>query len=205
MSEASVQSSIERAEAYEPATNGSSFSTTSSFSTPNPQNDNEPHPLTREIAEAEPFPVEALGPILSRGARSICEQVQAPEAICGQSVLATAALIAQGHRDVKMPTGQTRPISNFFFTIAHSGDRKTTADRMALRPVAECELALRASFDEKHLRYRDDVSIWEGERKRILADRKSSTDDKRRQLAKMPQRHVLYRLPGQGRNKNFET
>lgn len=185
MSEANIQSSIERAEAYEPATNGSSFSTISSFSTPNSQNDDEPHPLTREIAEPEPFPIEALGPILSRGARSICEQVQAPEAICGQSVLAAAALIAQGYRDVQMPTGQTRPISNFFFTIANSGDRKTTADRMALRPVAEYEAALRASFDEEHLRYRDEVSIWEGERKRILGDRKSSVDDKRRQLAKM--------------------
>ena len=73
--------------------------------------------------------------MLSRATHAIASKVQVPEAIAAQSVLATAALAAQPHADVVLPFGQTRPLSLFLVTIAASGDRKSSADNEALRPI----------------------------------------------------------------------
>jgi hypothetical protein len=87
--------------------------------------------------------MNALGSILAGAADAIHDKVQAPKAIGAQSVLAAATLAVQGHGDVKLPTGQIKPISNFFVTIAESGERKTAADYEALWPVRKREAALR--------------------------------------------------------------
>ena len=47
-----------------------------------------PRPLMRELPPADPFPVDALGEVLAPAARAIHDRVQAPLAICGQSLLA---------------------------------------------------------------------------------------------------------------------
>ena len=49
-----------------------------------------PRPLMREISPGEPFPIHALGPVLRPMAEAAHDRVQAPMAICAQSVLATA-------------------------------------------------------------------------------------------------------------------
>src|SRR5262245_47657467 len=79
-----------------------------------------PRPLMRELPPADPFPVDALGDVLAPAARAIHDRVQAPLAICGQSVLAAADLATQAHVDVVLPIGggQPKPVSNYFVTVA---------------------------------------------------------------------------------------
>src|SRR4051812_17632622 len=77
-----------------------------------------PRPLTRELPPADPFPVNVLGDVLSSAAWAIYDRVQAPLAMCGQSVLAAATFAVQGHADVELPTGQVKPLTNFYITIA---------------------------------------------------------------------------------------
>jgi len=84
-----------------------------------------PRPLARRLPPADPFPVEALGDVLGAAARAINDRIQAPPAICGQSVLASAALATQGHAMIELPTGQTKPLSNDFVTVAETGERKS--------------------------------------------------------------------------------
>src|SRR5271154_2263172 len=52
-----------------------------------------PRPLMREMPPADPFPIDALRGVLGAAARAIHDRVQAPSAICGQSVLAAAVRI----------------------------------------------------------------------------------------------------------------
>jgi hypothetical protein len=51
-----------------------------------------PRPLIRDLPPADPYPIDALGDVLAAAARAIHDRVQAPFAICGQSVLAAATL-----------------------------------------------------------------------------------------------------------------
>ena len=91
----------------------------------------EPIPLVIEDADT-PYPLAALGKVLGAAAQAIVEVVQVPAALAAQSVLAAAAMAAQPHANA-LRAGQPIPLSLFALTIAESGDRKTAADRLALR------------------------------------------------------------------------
>ena len=73
-----------------------------------------PLPLVPPSPAAQPYPVEALGPILSGAANSIAAKCQCAPALAAQSVLAVAALAAQKLADVRLPYGQTRPLTCFY-------------------------------------------------------------------------------------------
>ena len=95
----------------------------------------EPLPLVPPIPPARPYPLAALGEVLSGAAESIAAKCQCSPALAAQAVLAVASLAAQRLADIRLPFRQTRPLSLYFVTIAASGDRKSTADNEALIPV----------------------------------------------------------------------
>jgi hypothetical protein len=122
-----------------------------------------PRPLMRELPPADPFPVDALGTVLGSAARAIHDRVQAPLAICGQSVLAAAALAGQGHADVVLPIGpgQLRPLSLYLVSVAASGERKSACDGEAMSPIRQREAALREQYDGNNLAYANDRAAYD--------------------------------------------
>ena len=130
-----------------------------------------PRPLIREVPEPEPFPVGELGDILAPAALAIHDRVQAPLAICAQSVLAAATLAVQAHADVVLPIGngsQVRPISNYFVSIAASGERKSACDAEATRPIREHEVALREAYQKDLFDYRNEHEAWKTAREKAV-------------------------------------
>ncbi len=103
-------------------------------------------PLMRPIPPPEPYPVDALGPVLAPAARALAELVQVPEALAAGCVLATAGLVAQKQANVQT-LGGARPLALFVLTVAGSGDRKTAADKVALAPVDEHVRKMHASYE----------------------------------------------------------
>jgi len=94
-----------------------------------------PRSLTKSESKNNPYPIHALGDILSPMAKVLNKGIQAPLALCGQSTLMAAALICQGMKNIKMPHGQF-PLSLFSLSIAGSGERKTAVDKMAMAPIS---------------------------------------------------------------------
>ncbi len=135
-----------------------------------------PRPLARAMPPADPFPVDSLGNVLGAAARAIHDRTQAPMAICAQSVLAASTLAVQGHADVELPTGQSRPLSGYFMTVAASGERKSACDTEALWPIRKREESLRARYDVDLTDWRNDKEAWEKQRAQLLADKNSYPD-----------------------------
>lgn len=135
-----------------------------------------PRPLMREMPAAEPFPVESLGSLLGDGAQAINDRVQAPMAICANSVLATATLAIQAHADVILPIGSDRqkPVSAYFVTIAETGERKTECDFHAMWPVRQRERQLRDEYDAKRESYLNDKAAWDKAREAALKQGKGN-------------------------------
>ena len=130
-----------------------------------------PRPLIREVPEPEAFPVGELGDILAPAALAIHDRVQAPLAICAQSVLAAATLAVQAHADVVLPIGkgsQVRPISNYFVSIAASGERKSACDTEATRPIREREAVLREAYQKDLFDYRNEHEAWKKAREKAV-------------------------------------
>src|SRR5215212_2655268 len=136
-----------------------------------------PRPLTREMPPADRFPIEALGDVLAPAARAINDRVQAPIAMCGQSVIAVAALATQGHANVLLPIGrqgQDRPLSCYFVSVAATGERKSACDRESMWPVNRREIALREEHDHAEPDYQNDKLAWE--KARDVAVKKATGD-----------------------------
>lgn len=125
-----------------------------------------PLPLIREVPAPEPFPMAALGPLLT-GVEAIAVLTEAPPALCAASVLGVAALAAQGLYDVKT-LGGSSPMSLFLLTIAESGERKSTVDKLAMRGVRAFEDKLHKEYLENQKIWKRDHAIWERRKAAIL-------------------------------------
>jgi len=125
----------------------------------------QPQALYRELSPSAPFPINSLPTVLRDAADAIHQRIQAPFAICGQSVLAAATVSVQGFADIQLPMGARRPISNFFVTIAASGERKTSADQLALEPLRYREQDLRIQYAQQITDHEIELEAWEQQRK----------------------------------------
>lgn len=103
-----------------------------------------PTPLFGTKPPAEPYPLEALGP-LRDAADAIAAKVQAPPAIAAQAVLAATSLAVQGLADVATPAGP-KPTSLFCLTVADSGERKSACNSLALSPVYKIQRVRLAAY-----------------------------------------------------------
>lgn len=127
----------------------------------------EPLPLLPDQETAPPYPVDALGDVLSKAVKAIVEAVQVPDVMAAQSILAASAMAAQAHAQV-IRAGQLIPLSLYFLTIAESGDRKTTADRLALKAHQEKQCALLKLFKAETKAYRNCRDAYQKARAIIL-------------------------------------
>ncbi|GGC58165.1 hypothetical protein GCM10011504_40530 [Siccirubricoccus deserti] len=119
----------------------------------------EKHPLYRPLPPAPPFPADALG-ALRDAAEAVQLRTQAPMAICAQSVLAAATLAVQAQRDVELPGGGRKPLTGLFASVADSGERKSSVDRLALAPVYRVEAEWREQSAAAFTAYANDHAAW---------------------------------------------
>ena len=128
-------------------------------------------PLAPPVAPGRPYPVKALGAILAGAAASIEARCRCSPVMAAQSVLAVASLASQRLADVRMPYGQTRPLSLFAVTIAASGDRKSTTDNEALIPVRMHEKNLKEEFKIAYEAWRISHAAWAAQHRKIESDK----------------------------------
>jgi Protein of unknown function (DUF3987) len=126
-----------------------------------------PQPLMRPLPPPEPFPLEALGPELANAAQAICDVVQSPIEMCASAVLASTSFAVSAHVNIKLPTGQTKPVSCWFWCIAESGERKTATDNEAFAPQKQHEKKLYAEQKEAMEDYDIRKTMWEAQSKAI--------------------------------------
>ena len=138
----------------------------------------EPQPLRRELPPPDPYPIEALGPVLAPPATKTHEVIQSPEAICGQSFLATATLAVQGFADLEID-GRVSPLSNNFITIAESGERKTATDAVALAPVNKRQKDLYIEYSSYIDDYEAEISAWKKAKEEALSKHKGRDEKKK--------------------------
>ena len=126
-----------------------------------------PQPLLEYQQAPLPYPVEALGDLLGPAVERLAEVIGVPSAMAAQSVLASAALVSQGHANAQLD-GRTYPLSLYLLTVASSGDRKSAVDHLALRAARDWERQQWTLYAEKLKAYRAATSI--------MAKPKTSTD-----------------------------
>ena len=136
-----------------------------------------PEPLRRVAQSSNSFPVDALGPILKPAVLKIQEMIQAPLAMCGQSVLAGASLALQGLIDIEID-GRRRPVSEYFLSVGGTGERKTAIDEAALAPHRIHDRELYDNYQIEIELYEVDLDIWNSQKKDLKSSGLSPEDFK---------------------------
>lgn len=135
--------------------------------------------------EAPKFPLDALGDILGGAAKRLAYHVQTGEGIAGQSVLAAASLVTQSFININRQGIGNGPVSIFCLSIAESGDRKSSLDRLALAPIREYEMDQREKLITEEKMYRVQLQAWEMQHQSVVNNvkKKELTDTQRETLA----------------------
>jgi hypothetical protein len=138
--------------------------------------DEAPRPLRRSLPDSEPFPVAALA-TLAEPTLLLSKTIQAPLALCGQSMLAAATLAVQSYRDIEID-GRIIPLSENFLSVGESGERKTAVDTEVLRPHRAHEKFLRDQYEAKLLDHEDDLAAYKKAREEALKKAKARAEKK---------------------------
>lgn len=120
----------------------------------------QPIPIKASVGEPAPFPIDALPPKLRAAVEAVRDKAQVPAAIAAQSVLGAISLAAQCRVNIRLPTDEVMPCSLFLFTVAASGDRKSSADKWALQPIRACERSLFHDYRDRMLAYEIDMQAY---------------------------------------------
>ena len=130
----------------------------------------DPLPLVRPAPPPEPFPADALGPMLAPVARALHELVQSPLAMCANSVLAAATLAAQPHVNIELPIGRgdIKRVSLYFITVGKSGERKSATNSQVMSSIKAREQDLNLKYKAALSAHEDELEVWQAERKKIV-------------------------------------
>lgn len=102
----------------------------------------EPIPLIPDVEQGQPYPVDALPPLMAGATREIAQIAQVPEAMAAQCVIGAVTHLAQGRINADHPldihkTGM--PCSMLILTLGDSGDGKSRSRDLAFWPIDEAE------------------------------------------------------------------
>lgn len=144
----------------------------------------DPLPLLRESDSADLYPANCPGAVMGPAVRRAMEIIQAPDGICAHSFLATANLCIQGLANIEID-GRIMPASEYFLSIADSGERKSGVDDVALKAVRQWEEEQIRLYQRDFAAYRDEMEAYESQKRKILNKKNISFEDQQRQLGQL--------------------
>ncbi|WP_342918368.1 YfjI family protein [Cupriavidus taiwanensis] len=123
----------------------------------------EPQALIAKI-EPEPYPLEALPPMIGAAVEEVQAFIQAPVPLVASCALSALSLAIQPHVDVQRAEKLHGPCALFLLSIADSGERKSTCDRYFMQPIRDYERAQEESSKPAINAYKADHAAWEAKR-----------------------------------------
>lgn len=114
------------------------------------------------------YPLDCIPEELRQAILAIHAKVKAPIEIVAASVLSVASIGAQHLARVKRPTGQISPMGLSLLTLAASGERKTSADDVALVPIRAFEARMAEQYKRSMADYETEIIAWRAHRSGFL-------------------------------------
>ncbi|AUU99612.1 hypothetical protein PUATCC27989T_05194 [Phytobacter ursingii] len=119
------------------------------------------------------FPMDAFPPTIRNAIYEVQTQTQAPISLIAASALGVISLVCQNRIDVCRLENLRSSTSLFLLTLAESGERKSTVDKLLLKPLYQLE----ESHYERYLRevsaYHVEMETVQSKKKALLSKMKS--------------------------------
>lgn len=133
--------------------------------------DEGPIPLVPDVGTPDPFPMSALGD-LEAVALAIEKLTHAPRSMCSIAALSAANYAVQHLIDIEFPSGQGPiPSSLYFMTVARSGERKTSIERLASKGIKRRQDDMARTYAKEAAHASARIKIWEKLEKGMLSEK----------------------------------
>lgn len=121
------------------------------------------------------FPLDAFPSLIRDIIHDVHESTQAPVPLIASSVISAMSLSCQGLINVKINQMAPFPVSLFLLVIANSGERKTTVDKMVMKPFYEHDTDSLREFEQKKTDYSLEMQVWKEKEKATLSQIRKKT------------------------------
>lgn len=111
------------------------------------------------------YPINAFMAVVREAGHEVVRNVQAPDALIGMNLINAMAMACQGLIDVKLPTGQVRPVSQNLLIVAESGERKSTVSSLLFAPFREADSQALVCHKHKKDLYHAELGAWQAKAK----------------------------------------
>ena len=136
----------------------------------------EPEPLFSDASSPEPFPVDALPPIIRDAVLEHQRYGKQAMPLVVVAALTQVSLAAQGLSNVRRNAQMVGPISLYFAAIVPSGERKSTADAAFSNAAKEWQIEKLDAFRKENQSYKDDLCLWETKKTGLQNKLKAAVD-----------------------------
>lgn len=119
------------------------------------------------------FPMHALPEIVKNAVFEIENITKAPLPMIASAILGSMSLACQSNIDVVRPGGLRGPTSLYIISIAESGERKSTIDKLILGPLYKYEQILLEQYKFECSSYDNKMVIFQAEKAAIVSKIKS--------------------------------
>jgi putative DNA primase/helicase len=123
-----------------------------------------------EDRHQEPYPIEFFPEPMQKGVDAVSKITQAPLSLIANSLLVVESTLNQGLGRIVLGDNRTIPLSLFTLTIAKSGERKTTVDRMLRKPLDDFQARLGKSYQAAFKKYELQKHIWQSKIKKWTSE-----------------------------------
>ncbi len=106
------------------------------------------------------FPVNALPSGFRDAIMEVQVNVQVPIELAVASALGALSLACQDQINVQRPNGLESPCSLYLVTIADSGERKTSCDKLFTKPLRDMEVSSEIATEVELEQYDADLMAW---------------------------------------------
>ena len=122
-----------------------------------------------------PYPLGAFLTKVRDAGFELHQNIGTPDALTGMALIGAMSLACQGLVDVKLPTGQIRPVAVNVMSIGKSGDRKSALYSRAFAAFFAYDKAAAVKYLAALTNYKTEIAVWKTVREALL-----------RQISKLP-------------------
>lgn len=125
-----------------------------------------PKDLTNR-SKPDSYPIESLPDTIKNAVDEVVSFIQCPIGLAASSALSVISLGVQPYFNVARSTTLISPVSLYFLSIAESGSRKSSGDKMFKQAMLEYEDRKESELTGELLDYQSNIDIWEEQQKAL--------------------------------------
>ena len=150
--------------------------------------------------------LELLPEELSQCAYAVFNKVQSPPGIIVTSILSTLSSAIQSYVDVEPLYGGVQPVALYTLVIADSGERKTTTDRLIMKPLLEYEQHVLKQMKDLQVEKEVEALVWKAKIKQVSGSLVKAIQEGHSSEADILQRQLMdLKLKGEPKVKTYRS